>query len=52
MFQRKNFSQKIFLVIRGFPEIEKLKLFDFFKTTENALNMILRPKWGDLGENE
>ena len=47
---QKVFAKKIF-GHRGIPQKrKKLKNFDFPKSTENALKMILRPKWGDFGE--
>ena len=50
MIWRKKFLQKKFFGHRGIPQKrKKLKNFDFPKSTENALKMILRPKWGDFG---
>ena len=50
MIWREKILQKIFFGHLGIPQKwKKLKNFDFPKSTENALKMILRPKWGDFG---
>ena len=45
MIQRKKFLQKKFFGHLGIPQNwKKLENFDFSKSTENALIMVLRPK--------
>ena len=48
-FFPKNFPKNFDFSFWGFPEIEKMENFDFSKSTENALKMILRHKWGYFG---
>ena len=44
-FSPKKFSEKFSFLLLGIPQNrKKLKNFDFSKSTENALKMILRPK--------
>ena len=46
---QKIFAKKNFWSPGDSPKMKKMKNFDFPKSTENALKMILRPKWGDFG---
>ena len=50
-FSKQNFFEKNFSGFREFPQNgKKEENFEFYKSIENILMVILSPHWGVLGE--